>query len=101
MEIATITLSLFYGAWGALQAQPDGADFAKNLCESDFLAFSVIIFLAMTSEARGLRIPSILRTIAEDGTRYFLVIFTLHLVLEMTLNFARVSGIVSPRATHN
>lgn len=73
-EIATITLSLFY----------------------DFLAFLVIIFVAVTSGARGLRISSILRTIAEDATRYFLVIFTIHLVLEMTENLARESIQVLP-----
>ena len=36
-------------------------------------------------------------TIAEDATQYFLVIFTSHFVLEMTLNLARVSTTVSPK----
>jgi len=35
--------------------------------------------------------PSILRTIVKDATVYFLVIFTSHFVLEMTLLLARVT----------
>ena len=72
----------------------------ENVHGSDLLAFLLIVFLAMNSEARGFKIPSILRTIAEDSTRYFLVIFTSHFVLEMTLNLGRVSVnsfISSPR----
>ena len=37
----------------------------------------------------------ILETIAEDATRYFLVIFTSHFVLVMTLNLGRVSVTIS------
>ena len=59
----------------------------------DFLAFSLVIFFAVRAhrETGGLKVPTILQTIAEDSTRYFLVIFTSHLVLIMTLLFARVS----------
>jgi len=57
----------------------------------DFLAFSLIIFVAATSKSRGLRFPTILRAMAEDATWYFLVIFTSHFVLEMTLNLGRES----------
>jgi hypothetical protein len=35
-------------------------------------------------------IPSLLRTIAKDATYYFLIIFTSHLALELTLVLARV-----------
>lgn len=35
--------------------------------------------------------PGILRTIVQDATVYFLVIFTSHFVLEMTLLLARVN----------
>jgi hypothetical protein len=60
--------------------------------EPDFLAFSLIVFFAVRArrEAGGFKIPMILQTIAEDSTRYFLVIFTSHFVLMMTLLFARV-----------
>lgn len=57
----------------------------------DFLAFTLIVFLASKSEAKKLKIPSLLGTIAEDAMRYFLVIFTSHFVLEMTLLLGRVS----------
>ncbi|KAF9644192.1 hypothetical protein BDM02DRAFT_3190826 [Thelephora ganbajun] len=57
----------------------------------DFLAFSLIIFLATKSRVAKLKIPGILGTIAEDATRYFLVIFTSHFVLEMTLTLGRES----------
>ena len=76
-----------------IRAKLDSTDFAKNLGEPDSLAFSVIVFFAMTSDARG-KIPTILRTVAEDAMLYFLFIFTAHFVLEMTLNLARVSATV-------
>lgn len=69
---------------------------ALNLLrKTDFLAFSLIIFLAMRSRIPGLRVPNILDIIAKDATRYFLVIFTSHLVFELTLSFGRVSAIVT------
>lgn len=37
----------------------------------------------------------ILRTMAEDSTRYFLVIATSHLVVQLTLNLGRVSATIS------
>jgi len=69
LEVAYTSISLFY----------------------DFLAFSLIIFLAATSQPGVLKVPTIMGTIAEDATLYFLVIFTSHLVLEMTLNLGRES----------
>lgn len=71
LEIAFTSVSLFY----------------------DFLTFFVIIFLAARS-GRGtaglkFKIPGILRNIAEDATRYFLVIFTSHFVLLLVMVFAR------------
>lgn len=62
---------------------------------SDFLAFSLIIFLAKNSRMSGLGFPSLWEVIVKDATLYFLVIFTSHLVLEMTLIFGRVSPTVS------
>ena len=60
----------------------------------DFLAFLIIIFLAAKSGLKGFKMPSILRTIVQDATVYFLVIFTSHFVLEMTLLLARVTASV-------
>ncbi|KAF9786792.1 hypothetical protein BJ322DRAFT_1106900 [Thelephora terrestris] len=56
----------------------------------DALAFVVIIFQARRSRMPGLKVSNILDTIAEDSTRYFIVIFASHFVLVMTLNFGRV-----------
>ena len=67
----------------------------RTVFASDFLAFVLIILLAVWSKAGGLEIPMILRAIAKDATRYFLVIFTSHFVLVMTLNLGRVSATVS------
>lgn len=39
----------------------------------------------------GLKVPTIFGALVEDATLYFLVIFTSHLVLEMTILFGRVS----------
>jgi len=69
LEVAVTSISLFY----------------------DFLAFSLIVFLAKASTTEGLKIPRLLRVIAEDSTRYFLVIFTSHFVLTMTLALGRSS----------
>ena len=78
-----------------VKSESAGANSTENVYESDFVAFSLMIILAVTSGARGLKIPMILRTMAEDATRYFLVIFSSHFVLEMTLNLGRVSVNVS------
>ena len=62
----------------------------------DFLVFSVIIFLAVRScrMTAGLRIRTLLETLAKDSTWYFIVIFTSHIAFEATLIFGRVSAIV-------
>jgi len=57
----------------------------------DFLAFLIIVVLAAKSRLKDFKMPSILRTIVQDATVYFLVIFTSHFVLEMTLLLARVT----------
>lgn len=54
----------------------------------EFLTFALIIFLANASRTQGLEIPRILKTITKDATLYFLVIFTSHFTLMMTLLFA-------------
>ena len=58
----------------------------------DFLAFSLMMFLALRWGVGKLRTPTIMATIAEDSLWYFLVIFTSHFVLEMTLLLGRVSA---------
>ena len=65
----------------------------------DFLAFLLIIFFVIKSKASTLKIPSLLGIILEDATRYFLVIFTSHFVLEMTLTLGRVRATAPPPPT--
>jgi len=57
----------------------------------DVLAFSVIIYLAVRSNVTKIPIPTIFKTIVQDATYYFLVIFTSQLVLVMFIAFASVS----------
>jgi len=57
----------------------------------DLLAFFIILHLAGRWTVRWSGIPGLLGTILRDATKYFLVIFTAHFVLAMTLLFARVS----------
>ena len=57
---------------------------------TDLLAFLVIVYLVFRSHVYRLPIPSLLRTIAQDSTHYFLLIFTSHLVFELTLLLGRV-----------
>ena len=59
---------------------------------SDVLAFSVIIYLAVRSNVTKIPIPTIFKTIVQDATYYFLVIFASHLVIAMFLAFASVSA---------
>lgn len=66
----------------------------ERMNKSDSLAFLSIVFLAARSGKQGLRIPTILRTMAEDATRYFLVVFAAHLAFVLTLNLGRVSAAV-------
>ena len=70
----------------------DGTDRPNDMCTLDSLAFLMIIFLARRSRVGGFEVTGIFRTIVEDATLYFLVIFTSHFVLEMTLTLGRVSA---------
>ena len=76
-----------------LEPRPGGADLARDIRTSDLLAFSFFVLLAKWSRAAEINVRMISDTIAEDATWYFLVIFTSHVVLVLTLNFARVSAI--------
>lgn len=79
-----------------LKYRPDDADVSHGTYALDFLAFSVIMFLSarLSRITAGVRIQTIWRTLAEDATLYFIVIFTSHIVFEMTLIFGRVSVII-------
>jgi len=68
------------------------ADPSGDMYAPDSLAFLLVVYLAIRSKASSVKIPTILGTMAEDATWYFLVIFTSHFVLEMTLILGRVSA---------
>ena len=70
---------------------PGDAHLSDTMCASDFLAFSFILFFTRRSKVPELKVKTILDIIAEDATKYFLVIFTSHFVFVMTLNLGRVS----------
>jgi len=55
----------------------------------DLLAFLIVIYVMLHSSIGQVKMPSLFKTIAQDATRYFLVIFTSHLALELTLIFGR------------
>jgi hypothetical protein len=55
----------------------------------DFAAFSIIVYLVLLLKRHQIKVP-LFRTIAQDATYYFLIIFTSHFVLELTLFLARV-----------
>ena len=88
MEVAWTVISLGYGK--LFPNLPCFQTTIPVLTFKDLLAFSVILYLASRSANRMYGIPSLLRTIVRDATIYFLVIFTSHLVLVITLLFARV-----------
>ena len=74
-----------------LSLVPGDAYLTRTTCTSDFLAFSFIIFFSKRSKIPELKVKTILDIVAEDATRYFLVIFTSHFVFILTLNLGRVS----------
>ena len=57
---------------------------------ADLLAFSVIVYLVVRSNLDKIPIPILLGAITEDATYYFMVIFTSHFVLAMSLAFGSV-----------
>jgi len=60
---------------------------------TDLLAFLVIIYLALQSGTHRSKLPSLFGTMAQDATLYFMVIFTSHLLLMMTLIFGSVRNV--------
>ena len=73
--------------WSALSQR---APFQLTNIKTDLLAFFVIVFFAAKPAFMSSKVPRILRTIIQDATVYFLVIFTSHFVFEMMLLLARV-----------
>ena len=69
-------------------------DRIDDVCTPDTLAFLLIVFWARKSRVQGIKVSTILDTISEDATSYFMLIFTSHFVLVMTLNLGRVSATV-------
>ena len=72
----------------SLMPWPGARDLADSL--TDLLAFLFIIYLALKSGSYQSGLPNLLKIMAEDATLYFMVIFTSHLVLELTLIFGSV-----------
>jgi len=85
LEIGFTAISLAYGVKLPLLEKDSNSDHP-----ADLLAFSVIVYLVLRSNAYRLPVPSLLKTIAQDATYYFLIIFTSHLLLGLTLLLGRV-----------
>ena len=61
---------------------------------ADFLAFSIIALAARRTRMNEYEgIPSILKTILRDGTQYFILIFSAHVLSMLFLFFAPVGGV--------
>jgi len=90
VEWVFITVSLTYGTELLLLFidRPGDTNFDHSV---DCLAFLVIIYLVVRSNVKKLPIPSILKTIAQDATYYFLVIFASHLLFMFLFRFSSVS----------
>ena len=90
MEIAFTTIVLGYGTELLLPFTDHPGDTRSDHLQ-DLLAFSVIVYLAVRFNASEAPIPSLSKVIIQDATYYFLVIFTSHFVVAMSLLFASVS----------
>jgi len=90
VEIGFLTMSLTYGA-ELLVLSIDHLGDTDPDHPADLLAFLLIIYLVVRSNVKKVPISSLFRTIAQDVTCYFLVIFASHLVPVMFLAFASVS----------
>ena len=84
LEVGFTTISLFYGTKHHF---PSSGKRDPRGYFADLLAFSLIVYLAARSNMFR---SSLLGIIAQDATVYFLIIFTSHLVLELTLILGRV-----------
>ena len=79
---------------GNLGTAPCDVHLAGDMRMLDSLAFLLVIFWARKLKIPGLKFRTILDTVAEDSTCYFLIVFTSHFVLVLTLNLGRVSAII-------
>ena len=93
LELAYTSISILYGTqelstciWNSNNTRGS----------SDSLAFLTVMFLAARLRFQGLKVRTIMQTIAADAMRYFMVIFSAHLVLVLTLNLAPVRTMVPP-----
>ena len=88
IEAAYTIMSLVYG-----ETFPNLTCFrtvALTLTSQDSLVFFVMLYLAARAR-KQFGMPSLLCTIVRDATVYFLVIFSAHFILAMTILFAKVS----------
>ena len=67
---------------------------------ADLPAFLLIIYLVVRANPNKIPIPRLFKIIAQDATYYFLIIFTSHFVLELTLLFATVRTLSQYSTTH-
>lgn len=67
----------------------------------DFLAFSLTLLFIARSKKAGFGVSILLKTIAEDATRYFFFIFTFQLILVLQEVFYRRSPFLSTSAFSN
>ena len=97
LELAYTSISIFYGTQ-ELSRHIWNADHSTNNTRPtlDSLAFLTITFLATRLKLRGFKIRTIMQTIATDAIRYFMVIFSVQLVLVLTLNLSSVRTVVLP-----
>lgn len=71
-----------------------------SLCH-DILAFLVVVYFIKSGIPKDFRMSHLLQTVLRDTTIYFMVIFTSHLVLELTLLFAKPSLQLLPSIGNN
>ena len=76
--------------WYVCESTPHRIDSIASACESDVLAFALIISSAVKLKATSTKISAIMATIVEDSTLYFLFIFASQFALMMTLVLGRV-----------
>ena len=88
--IAFIAASLTYGT-ELLSSFIDHPGGIHSDYPTDFLTFSVIVYLVIRSNVTKIPIPGLLKIIVRDATCYFLVIFASHFVYVIFLLFASVS----------
>jgi len=85
MEIGYTTLSLVYGTRFPLSLLGE----FRSDHPTNFTAFSLIVYAVLQSNKYQRRML-LFKTIAQDATYYFLIIFTSHFALELTLLVTRV-----------